>query len=206
MDEKEHWENVYQTKSADQVSWFQPHLNKSLDLILKAGIETEATIIDVGGGAATLVDDLLEKGFSNVSVLDISASALEVSKKRLGSKASQAHWIEGDITTVKLPKNHYDLWHDRAAFHFLVKGSDRDQYIQMLSKAITPNAHVIISTFGPRGPMKCSGLDIVRYGAREIKKVLGSDFQLVESIKEIHKTPFNTEQEFMYFWFKKGGR
>lgn len=203
---KEHWENIYKTMKADQVSWFQPHLSKSLDLILKTGIGTEANIIDVGGGASTLVDDLLEKGFSNISVLDMSVNALEVSKKRLGKKVDQVDWIEGDITTVKLPKNHYDLWHDRAVFHFLTKKLDRNQYVKTLSKTVKPNGHVIISTFGPEGPLKCSGLNIVRYSGEEIKKVLGNAFQLLESIKEIHKTPFDTEQEFMYFWFQKRRR
>lgn len=202
---KEHWENIYKTKKADQVSWFRSHLDKSLDLILNTEVKPEANIIDIGGGASTLVDDLLAKGFSNISVLDVSGSALEVSKKRLGNKANQVQWIESDITMVKLPENHYDLWHDRAVFHFLTKESDRKQYIQMLSNAMKPNAHVIIATFGPGGPLKCSGLDIVRYDTENIKKVLGSAFQLVESIKEIHKTPFGTEQEFMYFWFRKRG-
>lgn len=203
MENKNHWEKVYQTKLPTAVSWYQPHLQKSLDIIVRTGISHEAAIIDVGGGASTLADDLLLQGFKDITALDISKEALERSKVRLGSKSSKISWLEADITKVNFPKGKYDLWHDRAVFHFLTKKSDRIQYVKTLHHSVKQGGHVIIATFGSKGPEKCSGLDVVRYGLEEMKKVIGNSFELVESLEESHKTPFETVQEFMYFWFKR---
>ncbi len=201
--QKTHWENVYKNKKPDEVSWFQSHLSKSLELIFESKISHEAQIIDVGGGASTLVDDLLQKGFRNISVLDISGVALEISKKRLGSEAERVNWIEGDITTVQLPEYHYDLWHDRAVFHFLRKTKDQKAYFEILRKSLKPGGVVIIASFGLEGPQKCSGLDVMRYSPETLQKELGENYCLTESLKESHQTPFGTCQEFVYCSFRK---
>src|SRR3989338_5112966 len=149
-DLKTHWEKVYQTKKPDDVSWFQPHLARSLEMILHTVFDRNAEIIDVGGGAATLVDDLLNDGYKCVTVLDMSQEALNVSKQRLAGQSKNVAWIEGDITTVDLPEHHYDLWHDRAVFHFLTRSDDRYKYVDKLTKALKPGGHVIMATFWPQ--------------------------------------------------------
>lgn len=200
---KEHWEKVYQTKSATGVSWYTPHLANSLALILKSGIGKEASVIDVGGGASTLVDDLLEKGFSHTTVLDISSKALAVSKARLGKQASEVNWVEGDITQITLSENAHDLWHDRAVFHFLTRTGDRRKYMNAMQHSVKPGGQVVIATFGVNGPPKCSGLDIVRYSPDALQLELGKNFKLLESLSEEHQTPFQTKQEFIYCRFGK---
>ena len=160
---KSHWEKVYQTKKPTEVGWFQPHLTRSLEMILRAGLDRNSEIIDVGGGASTLVDDLLNDGYKRVTVLDMSQEALNVSKQRLAGQSKNVAWIEGDITAVDLPEYHYDLWHDRAVFHFLTRSEDRYRYLNRLTKALKPAGHVIIATFASQGPTHCSGLDVVRY-------------------------------------------
>lgn len=202
-DPKLHWENIYKIKSSSDVSWYQPHLEKSLELILELGIPKDSGIIDVGGGASTLPDDLLSEGFSNITVLDISGEALEVSKKRLANKAHAIQWLEADITTAKLKSNHYSLWHDRAVFHFLTSQEDRQKYVNTLRNAVKSQGHVLIATFGLNGPLKCSGLEIVRYSAEGLQKELGQEFQLEKQLTETHSTPFNTTQEFLYCLFKR---
>ena len=203
VDPKLHWENIYKTRSSKDVSWYQPHLKKSFDLILELGLSKDAEIIDVGGGASTLADELLSKGFSNITVLDISREALEVSKKRLADKAHTIQWLEADITTVELKPSHYSLWHDRAVFHFLTKSEDRQKYVGTLQNTVKSQGHVLIATFGPNGPLKCSGLEIVRYSVENLKKELGEIFELEKYFTEIHKTPFDTTQEFLYYLFRK---
>jgi ubiquinone/menaquinone biosynthesis C-methylase UbiE len=202
MNNKQHWENIYSTKDTDSVSWFQPHADLSLKMIQDAAILHDAGMIDVGGGASTLVDDLLQQGYTNLTVLDLSAAALAVSKKRLGERAQQVTWIEANITDVKLPSQAYQLWHDRAVFHFLTAHDDRQAYIDVMSRALTKNAHVIVSTFAEDGAVKCSGLDVVRYSVASLQHELGALFTLVHSAEELHPTPFGTTQKFIYGHFR----
>lgn len=198
-----HWENIYTIKSPVEVSWYQPHLETSLELITRTGVEKRAQIIDVGGGASTLVDDLLSEGFQHVTVLDIASAALEKSQARLGDRAGGVTWLSADITQVSLPRLHYDLWHDRAVFHFLTDAEDRQRYVNLVNTALKPGSHMIVATFAPDGPKKCSGLDTLRYSPDELLAEFGDDFRLVESVSEAHQTPFGTEQEFTYCHLKR---
>lgn len=198
MTTKAHWENVYQTKAVDEVSWYRPHLEISLRLIEDAAPERDRAIIDVGGGEATLVDDLVSRGYTDVTVLDISQAAIEVAKDRLGFAAAPVHWITGDITSVELEAARYDLWHDRAVFHFLTSADDRAAYVRQVALAVRPGGHVIVATFGLDGPEKCSGLDVVRYDAENLHGEFGPKFRLLDSVTELHETPWGTPQQFMY--------
>lgn len=198
MDAKAHWERIYASVAPNQLSWYRPHLDASLRLIERAARDHSTAIIDVGGGESTFVDDLLSHGFRNITVLDISQTAIEVNKRRLGERADDVHWIVGDITKAELPKSAYDVWHDRAVFHFLTQPSDRIAYVRQAAHAVKPGGHVIVSTFGLEGPTKCSGLDVVRYDAESLHREFGVDFRLLESVKELHQTPFGTVQQFLY--------
>jgi len=198
MDARSHWENVYASKAPDAVSWYRPHLETSLELIEKVAKAHSTSIIDVGGGESTLVDDLLAHEYSNLSVLDVSQTAIEVTKRRLGHAAERVHWIIGDITNTELSPSSYDLWHDRAVFHFLRSVNERAAYVRQVAKAVRPGGHVLVSTFGPEGPTKCSGLEVVRYDAESLHAEFGVHFRLLESLKELHKTPFGTIQQFLY--------
>lgn len=198
MDRKSHWENVYTTKAFDQVSWYREHLDTSLRMILATGVQKDAAVIDVGGGSSTLVDDLLDRGFVDLTVLDLSGQALDVARKRLGSRGKDVDWIEADVTRVELPENRFDVWHDRAVFHFLTDAEDRRKYVELVRRAVKPGGHVIVASFGPGGPMKCSGLDVVRYSSDSMHDEFGNEFELVNSIEETHHTPFGTDQEFVY--------
>jgi len=198
MDNKAHWEKVYTTKAPDAVSWFAPHLETSLKLIHQATRDKHAAIIDIGGGEATLVDDLLAEGYQNISVLDISQKAIDVSRSRIGDQADQVHWYCADITDVALPQNHFDVWHDRAVFHFLTHDTQRLKYVDQVMRSVKHGGHVIISTFGPEGPEKCSGLDVVRYDATSLHNQFGKTFRLIDSSTEIHQTPMGTTQQFLY--------
>jgi ubiquinone/menaquinone biosynthesis C-methylase UbiE len=198
MDTQTHWENVYGTKAPDQVSWFRPHLEMSLSLIERSTANRSAHIIDVGGGESTLVDDLLARGYANLTVLDISPSAIDVTKKRLRGLKDRVEWIVADITTMNLPANTYDIWHDRAVFHFLTKADDRDAYVRNVRNSVKPGGHVIVSTFGPEGPAKCSGLEVQRYDSESLHGEFGRRFRLIDSFKELHETPFGTRQQFVY--------
>jgi SAM-dependent methyltransferase len=202
MGEEEHWESVYGRKAPDQVSWYRRHLDRSLAFIEGARLTREAPIIDVGGGTSTLVDDLLERGYANVTVLDISAAAIASAKARLGAKAADVTWIVADITSVALPTGRYAFWHDRAVFHFLVAETDRRRYVATARAAVKPGGHVLVATFGPNGPERCSGLDVVRYSADELRAEFGSDFVKTASARELHTTPWAVEQEFVYCLFK----
>lgn len=196
---QEHWERVYGTKAPDQVSWFRPHLETSLSLIERAIVgDLCASIVDVGGGASTLVDDLLDRGYDNITVLDISQGALEAAKKRLCRRAETVQWIPADVTQATFPPHSFDLWHDRAVFHFLTKAEHRTAYVRNVASAVRPGGHVIVSTFGPDGPMKCSGLEVVRYDAGALHEQFGASFRLIDSRTEIHETPFGTTQQFVY--------
>jgi len=203
MEKKIHWENVYHTKDVTQVSWFQEHPELSLKFIEQTGIDKNAQIIDVGGGASTLVDDLIANGYQNCTVLDISGAALEVAQRRLGSKASTVTWLEADVTQDKLPSNFYDVWHDRAVFHFLTRPEDRVQYVECVQHSVKKGGHVIVATFGLEGPTRCSGLDVVRYSADSLHDEFGEDFELAGTTTEAHQTPFGTEQEFVYCYCRK---
>jgi len=203
FDSKVHWEDIYGTKSSKEVSWYAPHLGKSLELILELGLPKNVAIIDVGGGASTLPDELLSKSFNNITVLDVSSKALKVSKDRLGEKAGLVRWLEADITQALPETERYDLWHDRAVFHFLTKPEDRRGYVKNLMVSLKMGAYFLIATFGPNGPLKCSGLEIVRYSPEALQSELGKAFQLEKHFLEIHDTPFATRQEFLYCLFKK---
>ena len=199
-DRQAHWQNVYATKAENEVSWYQATPAPSLDLIAATGLSKDASIIDVGGGASRLVDSLLDRGFHRMTILDLSASALEEAKKRLGRRADGIEWIVVDITIWE-PASGYNLWHDRAAFHFLTEPSDRDAYVVRLKKAVRPGGHVIIATFAPDGPERCSGLPIVRYGPEALARTLGPDFELVESRRHDHVTPGGNTQRFQFSRF-----
>lgn len=203
MQSKEHWEQVYTTKATSGVSWFQEHAQQSLQLIGKTGVAREAGIIDVGGGASTLVDDLLDGGYKWVTVLDLSEAALAASKLRLGGRAKNVSWLAGDITRLELPRHAYDVWHDRAVFHFLTSPEERHAYVQAVLRAVKPGGHVIVATFAEDGPEKCSGLPVVRYSAAGLHTEFGAPFTLVQQEREDHHTPFGTVQSFIYCLCRK---
>lgn len=198
MSEQAHWEKVYKTKSADNVSWFQEHATRSLEIIRSIGARPDSRIIDVGGGASTLVDDLLADGFERISVLDLSASALDVARKRLGPKGDKVEWISGDIRHVELPQQSFDIWHDRAVFHFLTDPADRLAYVQQVMKSVKPGGHVIVATFAPDGPEQCSGLPVARYAPEQLHGEFGPAFEMIEHASEEHKTPWGSLQHFVY--------
>ncbi|MBL0242413.1 MAG: class I SAM-dependent methyltransferase [Chloracidobacterium sp.] len=200
---KSQWENVYQTKGRDQVSWFRQHLDTSLQMIKSTGIGKDSSIIDVGGGNSNLVDDLLIQGFCDVSVLDISGKAIADSRDRLGNQSIKANWIEADITEVDLPKNEFDLWHDRAVFHFLTDADDRRKYVELVLSSLKPGGHIIVASFSLDGPQKCSGLYVMRYSPETMHDEFGGSFELVESIAEVHETPFGSTQDFVYCYCRK---
>lgn len=205
MHPKEHWENVYSSKATDAVSWFQPHADLSLDLIQAAGAGFDAGIIDVGGGASTLVDDLVRTGYSDLTVLDLSAAALATARQRLGELQNRVRWIEADITQVDLPNGRYDIWHDRAVFHFLTTQKQRDAYVRTVFHAVKPGGHVIIATFAEDGPEQCSGLPVMRYRADDLHDEFGDAFTLLKHQKEAHHTPFGTVQQFVYCYCRRVG-
>ncbi|WP_018926365.1 class I SAM-dependent methyltransferase [Pseudomonas umsongensis] len=203
MQSKAHWEYIYSNKPADRVSWFQEHAAISLRLIQQTGVPFSASIIDVGGGASTLVDDLIENGFTQLSVLDLSASALATAKHRLGSNAGKVIWIEGDIIEISLPPQTYDVWHDRAVFHFLISADERQAYIEKILTSVKPGGYVIVATFAEDGPTQCSGLPVRRYSANELHSEFGEPFELLGHEKEDHHTPFGTIQKFVYCYCRK---
>jgi len=174
MDRKAHWEKVYATKAPQEVSWYRPHLERSLELIARAAPQPAAAILDVGGGESTLVDDLLGRGYKNITVLDISQTAFAVTQKRLGSAAGQVRWLVADVTEAALDEAAFDVWHDRAVFHFLTEQAQRAAYVRQVARAVKPGGHVIVSTFGPEGPAKCSGLDVMRYDAAALHGQFGA--------------------------------
>jgi len=198
MNVRTHWEKIYNTKAPDEVSWYRAHLETSLAFIKRSATDRSTSIIDVGGGESTLVDDLLEQGFRNITVLDVSRAAIDVNKTRLGERAKQVHWIVADITQVELEPKAYQVWHDRAVFHFLTEQKQRAAYVRQVARSVKPGGYVIVSTFGPEGPTKCSGLDVLRYDADSLHAEFGTRFRLVESSKEDHHTPLGTTQQFLY--------
>jgi 2-polyprenyl-3-methyl-5-hydroxy-6-metoxy-1,4-benzoquinol methylase len=203
METKVHWENIHQTKTPLQVSWYQEHPRLSLEFIRRTGVGRNGRIIDIGGGISTLVDDLLQEGFQHITVLDISAAALQVAQERLGERATAVTWLEADITQANLSYQTYDVWHDRAVFHFLTQRPDRQRYIQTTRHAVKPGGHVIMATFATDGPTHCSGLEVSRYSPDSLHDEFGDDFRLVDSTREVHTTPFGTEQKFIYCYCRK---
>jgi SAM-dependent methyltransferase len=198
MEMKSHWEQVYQSKPVDSVSWYQPHALRSLELIRRVALDPAARVLDVGAGASTLVDDLLDAGMRCVSVLDISAAALQVARSRLGPRATRVHWIEGDITSVELSPASVDVWHDRAVFHFLTDPEGRAAYVQQVRRAVRPGGNVIVAAFSPDGPPRCSGLPVVRYAPGALHAEFGDAFELVRHEVENHRTPSGVIQHFVY--------
>lgn len=203
MQRKDHWEKVYTTKSTDSVSWFQPHADLSLDLIHATGLGKDAAIIDVGGGASVLVDDLFAEGYRDLTVLDLSGAALQAARKRLGGSAEQVRWIEADITEVELAKARYDIWHDRAVFHFLTSPEQREAYVQTVFRSVKPGGHVIVATFAEDGPEQCSGLPVMRYRPEELHDEFGEAFTLLKHTKEAHHTPAGKVQQFVYCYCRR---
>ena len=203
MNRKHHWEDVYTHKTSDSVSWYQQHADMSMRLIHHTGLGKNAAIIDVGGGASTLVDDLVAEGYSDVTVLDLSEAELDVAKHRLGSLAGQVHWIEGDITRVAFPPHRYDIWHDRAVFHFLTDPADRHAYVEQVVRTVRPGGHVIVATFAEDSPEKCSGLPVMRYAPDTLHEEFGNAFTLLEHEREMHHTPTGVIQKRIYCYCRK---
>jgi 2-polyprenyl-3-methyl-5-hydroxy-6-metoxy-1,4-benzoquinol methylase len=203
METKTHWEKVYGTKDSTEVSWFQKHPELSLQFIESTDMGNLGQVIDVGGGASTLVDSLLGRGYQNITVLDISSAALQVAQERIGVKANAVTWLEADITQVQLPYRFYDVWHDRAVFHFLTRAADRQKYVEAVMHSVKAGGHVIIATFDVDGPSHCSNLEVVRYNPDSLHDEFGSNFDLVNSTSEAHETPFGTEQKFIYCYCRK---
>jgi SAM-dependent methyltransferase len=203
MDRKQHWEQVYNTKAPDSVSWFQEHADQSLRLIHSTGLAKQAAIIDVGGGTSRLVDDLALAGYTDLTVLDLSAAALAVARQRMGEHADAVHWMEGDITRARLPKYRFDVWHDRAVFHFLTDPADRRAYVERVRHAVRPGGHVIVATFAEDGPEKCSGLPVMKYQPETLHAEFGDAFLLIEHEQETHHTPSGTIQQFVYCYCRK---
>ena len=203
MNEKDHWEQVYSTKPTEKLGWYEPHLRTSLSWIKGLSLAVDAPIIDVGGGASTLIDDLLDAGYRSITVLDISEKALSSAKARLGKKAELITWLDGDITSVDLPIHCYELWHDRAAFHFLTMHEQQRKYRDNLLKALKPGGHLIIGTFAPEAPPKCSGLPVQRYNPEQLENTLGGEFEIKRHHKELHITPGGVEQMYLYCHFRR---
>ncbi len=201
FDRKKHWRDVYQDKSSSELSWYQKEPKLSLELIRSTNAASNDAIIDVGAGTSVLVDYLKKEHYTNLTVLDISENAIAIAKKRLGKSAKSINWIVSDITKFDVFQK-FSLWHDRALFHFLTDTSDREIYVKALKNAIRPEGYLIIATFAIGGPEKCSGLEIVQYDSEKMIAELGDNFKLVEERKEVHITPYNKEQKFIYFLFQ----
>jgi 2-polyprenyl-3-methyl-5-hydroxy-6-metoxy-1,4-benzoquinol methylase len=202
VERKNHWENIYQTKQLNEVSWYQPTPQTSLNFFKELTIDKTANIIDIGGGDSFLVDNLLQQGYQNITVLDIALHAIERAKKRLGSLAAKVKWIETDIINFK-PTEKYDFWHDRAAFHFLTSANDINAYIQIAQESINPNGIMVIGTFSNDGPLKCSGINIQQYSAQSLSALFSHSFTTIQSFTTNHLTPFNTQQNFLFCSFRK---
>ena len=203
MDPKVHWETIYRTKRPSEMSWYQPYPTRSIELLLRAGAGPESSILDIGGGDSTFVDALLDREFRNITVLDISSGAIERARARLGARASEVTWIEGDVRIVDLAAQAYDVWHDRAVFHFLTQPDDRTRYIAQAAGALRHGGTLIIATFALEGPPQCSGLPVTRYDARGLATELGDEFALQESLTDVHRTPAGVEQAFTYARFQR---
>ena len=198
MDPKAHWDRVYQTQRSTDLSWFEPLPTRSLGLIVEAGAGPESEIIDVGGGDSTLVDALVERHLGRITVLDVSGTALERAKLRLGQLAEEVKWLEADITRATLPANAYEVWHDRAVFHFLVEGEDRRRYVEAATHALRPGGTLIVATFASDGPARCSGLPVVRYSPQALAREFGTRFEFIRGFGDVHRTPSGTNQHLTF--------
>ena len=204
MNRKQHWENIYQNKQLNEVSWYQPRPETSLQFVEKSNLSKDSKIIDIGGGDSFFVDHLLDLGYENITVLDISETAIERAKKRLGKQAENVEWIVAD-TSDFTPTEKYDFWHDRAAFHFLTDKQEIDNYVGTVSKSITKNGILVIGTFSENGPTKCSGIQITQYSETSLANLFDTHFQKTKSFTIDHNTPFDTIQNFVFCGFRKRG-
>lgn len=202
MNRKSHWEHVYASKSSERLGWYKPRLQTSLNWIGELDLDPGAPIIDVGGGASTLVDHLLDAGYRSITVVDISENALSLARERLGKRADAVTWLADDITAIDLPDAGYELWHDRAVFHFLTEPGQQAAYRQKLLDALRPGGHLVIGAFAPEAPPKCSGLPVQRYSRETLAEMLGADFELERCTKEKHVTPGGVEQMYLYCQFR----
>jgi ubiquinone/menaquinone biosynthesis C-methylase UbiE len=202
LDRKKHWENIYQTKDLKDVSWYQPTPTTSLNFLKHNNIPTNAKIIDIGGGDSFLVDHLLDLGYTDLTILDISAASLDRAKQRLGDRSTKVKWIVADAASFK-PSEQYDFWHDRAAFHFLTQEQEITNYIDTIQKSIKPTGLLVIGTFSEQGPKKCSGIEIKQYSETTMTDRLEKFFKKVKCITVDHQTPFDTIQNFIFCSFKK---
>jgi len=201
---KSHWEGIYGDKNSTEVSWYQEVPDKSLALVVSTGTSQKDAILDVGGGASTLVDHLLDAGYVDITVLDLASKAFDQSRQRLGERASAPSWVVSDITRFE-PQRKYRLWHDRAVLHFLTDSADRRRYMSVLKQALDPGGHVVIAAFGPEGPLKCSGLEIRRYTIEMLAELLGPEFELQSHELDNHQTPMGATQQFLYScWTRRG--
>ncbi len=203
MNESKHWEEIYSTTPSNQVGWYAPHLETSLQWIEELKLAADDPIIDVGGGASTLVDDLLDSGHKKLTFLELSERAIELTKERLGARSSVVSWLNGDVTEIELPSLYFGLWHDRAVFHFLVESEMRQKYREALLKALRIGGYFIIGTFSPAAPPQCSGLPVQRYTSELLCKIFGKEFELVHHQEEIHGTPSGVEQAYVYCLFQR---
>lgn len=206
MSATSHWDSIYGSKSAESLSWYAPHLSTSLQYIQAASPDAQAAVIDVGGGESTLVDDLLDAGFVDITVLDISATALEHTRGRLGSAAGRVTWQAADVLEAELPPARFDVWHDRAVFHFLTTGDQRRRYVAQVLKALKPGGYAIVGAFGPDGPSTCSGLPVSRYAPNELHGSFGTPFRLIDSRVDLHTTPNGLPQQFVYCFCRRADR
>ncbi len=207
MSRKEHWQSVYREKEATGVSWYRAHLEQSLALIERCGLESSAAIVDVGGGASTLVDDLLERGFEDVTVVDIAAAAFDKVAERLGERADDVRWVVGDVTEPLLAPDSVDLWHDRAVFHFMTEPEQREAYLEQVRRVVRAGGYVLLGTFALDGPEKCSGFEVARYspdGLFAQLEGLAAGFEKVAEAREVHETPWGSEQAFSYVLARRG--
>lgn len=200
---KSHWEQVYGSKAPDAVSWYAPHLAESLSYIRRASPVADAAIVDVGGGEATLVDDLLNAGYRNIAVLDLSERALAVCQTRLAERAADVHWLAADVLEHEFAPRSIDVWHDRAVFHFLTEHEQRQRYVAQVLRALKPGGHAIVGAFGPQGPTQCSGLPVARYSSNELHGEFGAPFQLLDHSTSLHTTPWGTTQQFVYCYCRR---
>lgn len=199
----EHWQAVYRDRPAGRTSWYRPHLELSLRLVDRLALPADAAVIDVGAGRSTLVDDLLERGFTDLTVLDLAPAALAESRSRLGAAGAGVSWLVGDVTRLDLPAARFALWHDRAVFHFMVEQHDRDAYVRAAAHAVAPGGHAIVAVFASDGPERCSGLPVRRHDAADLAAAFAPAFALLDSAREIHPTPSGVGQAFTYVLLKR---
>jgi ubiquinone/menaquinone biosynthesis C-methylase UbiE len=204
MERRDHWENVYRSKAANAVSWYRPHLEVSLELIERAAeSKGAAAILDIGGGASTLVDDLMAAGFGDVTVLDVAESALKIAQERIGEAAKKVQWVAADFLEAELEPQRYDICHDRAVFHFLNDAVERERYFDQVSRILRPEGAMIVATFAVDGPERCSGLSVSRYDEDAMLRATGGRFEVAASQRESHRTPWGSVQEMMYFVLRR---